>query len=163
MEDESGEDFEEIFDGEKLSPALKRELDELKDFQKQQQEYQYNQQLEKETQVELTRLEADMTKLKGQYALTEGHEVAIYDIMNAALNAGREVTLEDAAKQLASMIPGGFQALAGSSTSEPAPTIIGSAGGAGIQAQNLDVPKGDLQKKEMLEKMFEQYKKSGQI
>jgi|TARA_R110000803_G_scaffold7394_3_gene23830 hypothetical protein len=163
MEDESGEDFDEIFDGEKLSPALKRELDELKNFQKQQQEYQYNQQLEKETQTELTRLEADMTKLKGQYALTEGHEVAIYDIMNAALNAGREVTLEDAAKQLASMIPGGFQALAGNSTSEPAPTIIGSAGGAGIQAQNLDVPKGDLQKKEMLEKMFEQYKKSGQI
>lgn len=162
MEEESGEDFEDIFDGEKLSPALKKEIDELKNFQKEQQEYMYQQQLEKETQTELQRLESDMTKLKSQYALTEAHEVAIYDIMNAALNAGREVTLEDAAKQLASMIPGGFSALAPSSASEPAPTIVGSAGGAGIQAQNLEVPKDDMQKKEMLAKMFEQYKRSSQ-
>jgi len=162
MEDESGEDFEDIFDGEKLSPALKKEIDELKNFQKQQEEFMYNQQLEKETQTELARLESDMAKLKGQYALTEAHEVAIYDIMNAAINAGREVSLEDAAKQLASMIPGGFSAVTPSSSSEPAPTIIGSAGGAGIQAQDLNVPKDDREKKEMLARMFEQYKKSSQ-
>lgn len=162
MEEESGEDFEDIFDGERLSPALKKEIDELKNFQKQQQDYMYQQQLEKETQSELAKLETDMGNLKSKYALTEAHEVAIYDIMNAAINAGREISVEDAAKQLAAMIPGGFQALAGQSNSEPAPTIIGSAGGAGIQAQNLNVPKDDNSKKDMLARMFEQYKKASQ-
>ena len=162
MENESGEDFEDIFDGEKVPAALQKELDELKSFQKEQQEFMYNQQLEKETQAELVKLEEGMGQLKSKYALTEAHEVAIYDIMNSALNAGREISLDDAAKQLAAMIPGGFQALTASSASEPAPTIVGSAGGAGIQAQNLEVPKDDLQKKEMLARMFEQYKKSAQ-
>ena len=103
-----------------------------------------------------------MTKLKSQYQISEAHEIAIYDIMNAAINAGREISLEDAAKQLASMIPGGLQAASGKAAAEPAPTVIGSAGGAGIQAQNLEVPKDDDAKRDMLAKMFEQYKKASQ-
>ncbi len=162
MEEESGEDFEDIFEGEQIPAALKKELEELKQMTKQQQEYLYNQQLEAETQKELKALEEGMSKLRSQYQISEAHEVAIYDIMNAAINAGRDITLDEAAKQLAAMIPGGFQSATQRAAAEPAPTVIGSAGGAGIQAQNLEVPRDDDAKRAMLEKMFEQYKKAGQ-
>ena len=162
MEEESGEDFEEMFDGERIPAALKRELDELKQMTQNQQEYLYQQQLERETQTELEKLEQSMNSLRSKYSISEAHEVAIYDIMNAAINAGRDISLDEAAKQLAAMIPGGFQPIAGRSASEPAPTVIGSAGGAGIQAQNLEIPKDDDAKKEMLAKMFQQYKNASQ-
>ena len=162
MEDESGEDFEDLMDGEEIPAALKREIDELKKMTQEQQQYLYNQQLEAETQKELKALEEGMNKLRSQYQISESHEIAIYDMMNAAINAGRDITLDEAAKQLAAMIPGGFQTTAGKAVSEPAPTVIGSAGGAGIQAQNLEVPKDDDAKREMLAKMFEQYKKAAQ-
>jgi hypothetical protein len=162
MEDESGEDFEDIFDGEKIPASLRKELQELKDMSQQQQEYLYNQQLEVETERELASLERGIENLRSKYVISEAHEIAIYDIMNAAINAGRDISLDQAAQQLAQMIPGGFQAVGGSRTSEPAPTVIGSAGGAGIQAQNLQVPKDDQAKRDMLAQMFEQYKKSNQ-
>lgn len=162
MEEESGEDFEDIFDGEKIPASLQRELDELKQMTKQQQEYFQNQQLEAATQREMQALEQGMTKLRSEYQISEAHEIAIYDIMNAAINAGRDISLEDAAKQLAAMIPGGFQAASTKAAAEPAPTVIGSAGGAGIQAQNLSVPKDDDAKRAMLANMFEQYKKAAQ-
>jgi hypothetical protein len=162
MEEESGEDFEDMFDGERIPAALQREIEELKNFQAQQQDYIYNQELERETQNELQKLEQGMDNLRSKYSITEAHEVAIYDIMNAALNAGREVSLEEAAQQLASMLPGGFQSVNAVSQGEPAPVVIGSAGGAGIQAQNLQVPKDDDAKRDMLARMFEQYKKSAQ-
>lgn len=162
MEQESGEDFEDIFEGEQIPAALKRELEELKEMTKQQQEYLYNQQLEAETEKELRVLEEGMAKLRSQYQISEAHEIAIYDVMNAAINAGRDITLEDAAKQLAAMIPGGFQSATQRAAAEPAPTVIGSAGGAGIQAQNLEVPKDDEAKRVMLAKMFDEYKKAAQ-
>ncbi len=162
MEDESGEDFEDLFEDSEIPAALRKELQELKDLTYQQQEYLYNQQLEAETDRELANLERGIENLRSKYAISEAHEIAIYDIMNVAINAGRDITLEEAAQQLASMIPGGFQPVGGSRTSEPAPTVIGSAGGAGIQAQNLQVPKDDQAKREMLAQMFEQYKKASQ-
>jgi hypothetical protein len=163
MEEESGEDFEEIFEDEDGIPAsLKRELAELRNMTQQQQQMFYDQQLEAETQKELQALETGMNELKGKYQISEAHEVAIYDIMNAAINAGRDISLDEAARQLAAMIPGGFQAVNAARQSEPAPTVIGSAGGAGIQAQTLEVPRDDDAKKEMLAKMFENYKKASQ-
>lgn len=163
MEEESGEDFEEIFEDEDGIPAsLKRELAELRNMTQQQQEMFYNQQLEAETQKELQALETGMNELKGKYQLSEAHEVAIYDIMNAAINAGRDISLDEAARQLSAMIPGGFQGVTATKQAEPAPMVIGSAGGAGIQAQNLEVPKDDDAKRAMLAQMFENYKKSGQ-
>lgn len=163
MEEESGEDFEEIFEDEDGIPAsLKRELAELRNMTQQQQQMFYDQQLETETQKELQALETGMNDLKGKYQISEAHEVAIYDIMNAAINAGRDISLDEAARQLAAMIPGGFQAVNASKQAEPAPMVIGSAGGAGIQAQNLEVPRDDDAKKDMLARMFENYKKASQ-
>jgi len=49
------------------------------------------------------------------------------------------------------MIPGGF---APASAAEPAPTIVGSAGGAGVPAPDLSIPKDDKGKREMLQRMF---------
>lgn len=161
MEEESGEDFDDIFNDENIPASLKKEIEELKNFQAQQQDYIYQQELERETQNELQKLEQGITDLRSKYEISEAHEIAIYDIMNAAINAGRDISLEQAAQQLAAMIPGGFQPAGGRASSEPAPVVIGSAGGAGIQAQNLQVPKDDDAKRDMLAKMFEQYKKSG--
>jgi hypothetical protein len=151
MEEESGEDFDDIFDEDNIPASLKREIEELKN-------YQYQQQLESETQKELVKLETDVNNLKSKYAITEAHEVAIYDLMNAAINAGREISVDEAARQLSAMLPGGLPSNTPRLNAEPAPTIIGSAGGAGIQAQNLQVPKNDQDKREMLAQMFEQYK-----
>lgn len=162
MEEESGEEFDELFDEGNIPASLKREIEELKNFQAQQQEYLYQQELERETQNELQRLEQGITDLRSKYEISEAHEIAIYDIMNAAINAGRDITLEQAAQQLAAMIPGGFQPAGGRGSAEPAPVVIGSAGGAGVQAQNLQVPKDDDAKRAMLAQMFEQYKKAGQ-
>ncbi len=161
MEEESGEEFDDLFDNENIPASLKKEIEELKNFQAQQQDYIYQQELERETQNELQKLEQGITDLRSKYEISEAHEIAIYDIMNAAINAGRDISLEQAAQQLAAMIPGGFQPAGGRASSEPAPVVIGSAGGAGIQAQNLQVPKDDDAKRDMLAKMFEQYKKSG--
>ena len=162
MEEESGEEFDDLFDEGNIPASLKREIEELKNFQAQQQEYLYQQELERETQNELQRLEQGISDLRSKYEISEAHEIAIYDIMNAAINAGRDISLEQAAQQLAAMIPGGFQPAGGRSSAEPAPVVIGSAGGAGVQAQNLQVPKDDDAKRAMLAQMFEQYKKAGQ-
>lgn len=162
MEEESGEEFDDLFDEGNIPASLKREIEELKNFQAQQQEYLYQQELERETQSELQRLEQGINDLRSKYEISEAHEIAIYDIMNAAINAGRDISLEQAAQQLAAMIPGGFQPAGGRSAAEPAPVVIGSAGGAGVQAQNLQVPRDDDAKRAMLAQMFEQYKKAGQ-
>lgn len=159
MEEESGEDFEEIFDDEEIPSALRREIEELKQFRNQQEDYVRDQMLEKETQKHLEILETDMEQIKQKYSISEAHEIAIYDLMNAAINAGRDISVEQAAQQLGQMIGGFTNAASGS---EPAPTVIGSAGGAGVQAQNLEIPKDDAAKKRMLENMFAEYKKASQ-
>jgi hypothetical protein len=101
-----------------------------------------------------------MGTLRSQYNITEAHEMAIYDLMNAALNAGREISVADAAKQLQGMV-GTFQR-AGAVPAEDAPMVIGSAGGAGVQAQNLEVPKDDKGKRAMMEQLFKDYQKANQ-
>ncbi len=157
MEEQSGDEVEDIFDT--VPAELKKEIDDLKQFKSKQEELQYQQELEKETERYTQELEQEMAGLKGKYSISEAHEIAMYDLMNAALGAGREITLAEAAQQLQAMVgpfPGAGQAF------EPAPTIVGSAGGAGVVAPNLQVPKDDKGKKEMLAKMFEEYSKANQ-
>jgi len=157
MENESGDDVENIFDT--VPAELKREIEDLKQFKNQQEEFQYKQELEKETERYTQELETEMAGLKSRFSISEAHEIAMYDLMNAALSAGREITLADAAQQLQAMVgPFGGAGQGG----EPAPTIVGSAGGAGVVAPNLQVPKDDKGKKEMLAQMFEEYRKANQ-
>jgi hypothetical protein len=157
MEEESGEDFEDMFDGEKIPKALQKEIDALKAQQAESQDYIYQQELAKETDRYTVELESEMAQLKATHSINEAHEVAIYDIMNSALNAGREITVAEAARQLSQMIPGGF---APAGQAEAAPTIVGNAGGAGVVAPDLSVPKDDKGKRAMLAQMFDQYNKS---
>jgi hypothetical protein len=157
MEEESGEDFEDMFEGEKIPKALQKEIDALKAKQSEADDYIYQQELAKETDRYTVELESEMSQLKSQHNITEAHEVAIYDLMNAALNAGREISVADAARQLSQMIPGGF---APAGQAEAAPTIVGNAGGAGVVAPDLSIPKDDKGKREMLAQMFDQYNKS---
>jgi hypothetical protein len=158
MENEAGDDAEDIFDN--VPAALKKEIEELKEFRNQQEEFQYQQELEKETERYTQELETEMADLKSRFNISEAHEIAMYDLMNAALNAGRELSLAEAAQQLQAMV-GPFAATNGQ-VFEPAPTVIGSAGGAGVVAPNLQIPKDDKGKKEMLTQMFEEYRKANQ-
>jgi hypothetical protein len=153
MEEESGEDFEDMFDGEKIPKALQKEIDALKAQQAESQDYIYQQELSKETDRYALELESEMSQLKAQHSINEAHEIAIYDIMNSALNAGREISVAEAARQLSQMIPGGF---APAGQSEAAPTIVGNAGGSGVVAPDLSIPKDDKGKREMLRQMFAQ-------
>jgi hypothetical protein len=158
MENESGDDVEDIFDN--VPAELKKEIEDLKQFKTKQEEFQYQQELEKETERYTVELETEMADLKGRFNISEAHEIAMYDLMNAALNAGRELSLAEAAQQLQAMV-GPFAATNGQ-VFEPAPTVIGSAGGAGVVAPNLQIPKDDKGKKEMLAQMFEEYRKANQ-
>lgn len=157
MEDESGEDFEDMFDGEKIPKALQKEIDALKAKQSEADDYIYQQELAKETEKYTVELESEMAKLKSTHTINEAHEVAIYDLMNSALNAGREITVAEAARQLSQMIPGGF---APAGQSAEAPMVVGNAGGSGVVAPDLSIPKDDKGKREMLAQMFDQYSKS---
>ena len=152
MEDESGEDFGDLFDGERVPAALQKKLDELEARQADADDYMYQQELSKATEYYANELENEMSQLRSAYNLHDAHERQIYNIMNIALDAGREITIADAARELQSMI-GSF---APAGTYEEAPTIMGSAGGAGVPAQYLTVPKDDKGKKEMLQRMFEE-------
>jgi hypothetical protein len=154
MEQQSGEDFEDMFDGEQVPAALKKELEALRAQTEETKSYIENQRLQEETKRAESELEADMTALKSQHNITEAHEIAIYNLMNAALNAGREITVAEAAQQLQQMIPGGF---APTNSGEPAPVVVGSAGGAGVPSINTSIPKDDKGKRAMLAQMFNEY------
>ena len=158
MENESGEDFEDLFGNNDVSPALQAEIDALKQRQAEADDYIYYQELEKATAVEIESLEREMSALRQAHNITEAHESAIYDLMDVALNAGREITVAEAAQQLQAMV-GPF---AGAGVQQEAPMIVGSAGGAGVVAPNLGIPKDDKGKKEMLARMFDQYNKANQ-
>lgn len=155
METESGDDFESMFNGEKIPAALQKELDALKAKTEEVDSWKNEQELARDTEIELARLDSEMSELRSKHSISESHEVAIYDLLNAALNAGRPITLADAAKQLSDMI-GGFPS-AGQNAAEEAPTVMGSSGGAGVVAPSLSIPKDDKGKKEMLARMFDQY------
>ena len=160
MEEESGEDFDDMFEDSEIPSALKREIQELRALQEEQAGYIERQELDKATAEYTVELESEIATLRRDYSISEAHEAAIYDLMNVAINAGREISVADAARQLQAMV-GPFQK-AGATGAEQPPMIIGSAGGAGIQAQNLAVPKDDKGKKAMMQQIFEDYKKANQ-
>jgi hypothetical protein len=157
MESESGEDFEDIFDGEKVPAALQKELDALKAETEEVKNWKYEQELAKETEKYTVELESEMAELKKHHNINEAHEIAIYDLMNSALSAGREITVSEASRQLQQMI-GAFPPAG----QEAAPTIVGSSGGAGIPAPDRSVPKDDAGKKAMMAAMFEEWRKANQ-
>lgn len=152
MEEESGEDFEDLFDGEKVPAALQKEIDALKARQSEADDYIYQQELSKATDYFANELESEMSQLRDAFNITDAHERQIYNIMNVALDAGKELTVAEAARELQAMIGPFMQG----SAQEEAPTIMGSAGGAGVPAQHLTIPKDDKGKKEMLQRMFEE-------
>lgn len=155
MEQESGEDFEDMFDGEKVPAALQKEIDALKAKTEEVDNWKNQQELAKATAEAEAEFDRDLAELRSRHNITEAHEIAIFDLMNAALSAGRNITVTEAAQQLQSMI-GGF-APAGQ---EEAPVVVGSAGGAGVPSINVSIPKDDKGKKQMMAQMFEEYQRN---
>lgn len=141
--------------------SVKREIEALRQQQEQLAEYANNQIFQQETEFYTQQIESEMGALREKYQISDAHETAIYDLMNAAIDAGRDITVFDAAKQLAQMV-GGFKPVGVPDLGAPAPTIVGSAGGAGVEVQGFQIPKDDRGKREMLAKMFEEYKKANQ-
>ena len=162
MEGESGDDFENLFDEDEIPASLKKELESLREQQNKFQEYTEKQILERETEKELQALEAGMSDLRSKYQISEAHEVAIYNLMNSALASGMELSIEEAAGQLSQMIGGFTPVGAAPATAAPAPTVISSAGGAGVQATSLELPKSDKERRAMLGQLFEEYRKANQ-
>jgi hypothetical protein len=156
MEQESGSDFEDMFNGEKIPAALQKEIDALKAKTEEVDSWKNEQEFAKAQAEAEQELETDMAALKQAHSITEAHEIAIYDLMNAALSAGREITVAQAAQQLQQMV-GAFPA---PQSGEPAPTIVGSAGGAGVPSINMTIPKDDKGKKEMMTQLFEEYQRN---
>lgn len=157
----AAEAIDEDYDDDEIPAALKREIDALREQQEQLSEFANNQILERETESNLKEIQGEMNSLREKYQITDAHEIAIYDLMNAALDAGRDLSIFDAAKQLAQMV-GGFRPLEAPDLSQGAPMVVGSAGGAGVPAQTVSVPKDDRGKREMLAQMFEEYRKANQ-
>ena len=160
-EQAAAEAVDEEYGDDEIPDALKREIEALRYQQEQFSEYANNQILEQETNYALNEIQGEMDSLRAKYEINDAHETAIYDLMNAALDAGRDMSVFDAAKQLAQMV-GGFRPLEAPDLSQGAPTVVGSAGGAGVPAQNISVPKDDRGKREMLAQMFEEYRKANQ-
>lgn len=160
-EQAAAEAVDEEYSDDEIPAALKKEIDSLRQQQEQLSEFANNQILERETDAALSQIQGEMDSLRGKYQISDAHETAIYDLMNAALDAGRDISVFDAAKQLAQMV-GGFRPLEAPDLSQGAPTVVGSAGGAGVPAQNISVPKDDRGKREMLAQMFEEYRKANQ-
>jgi hypothetical protein len=156
MEEQSGEDFEDLFEGEKIPAALQKEIDALRAQTEEVAGWKNEQEFAKLQAEAESELEADMAALKQVHNISEAHEIAIWDLMNVALSAGREITVADAAQQLQQMV-GAFPA---GSTSEPAPMVVGSAGGAGVPSINTSIPKDMKGKKEMMTQLFEEYQRN---
>lgn len=154
MENESGDDIDEIFDGERVPKALQKEIDALRAKTEEIASYKEEQELAKATAEATATLEADMAALRSKHSITEAHETAIYDLMSAAIAAGRDMSVAEAAQQLSAMI-GGFAPIA----REEAPVVIGSSGGAGVPAPDLSIPKDSEGKRAMLQQMFADYQK----
>lgn len=155
MEQESGEDFGDIFDGEKVPAALQREIDALKAKTEEVDNWKNQQELARATADIEAEMDQEMAALKQAHNITEAHEIAIFDLMNAAISAGRTISVSEAAQQLQAMI-GGFSPV----SQEEAPVIVGSAGGAGVPSINVSVPKDFKGKKEMMAQMFEEYQRN---
>ena len=156
MEEQSGEGIEDLFGEQKIPAALQKEIDALRAKTEEVDSWKNEQEFAKAQAEAEQELETDMAALKQSHNITEAHEIAIYDLMNAALSAGREITVAQAAQQLQQMV-GAFPA---PQSGEPAPTIVGSAGGAGVPSINMAIPKDDKGKKEMMTQLFEEYQRN---
>lgn len=159
MEDASGEDFEDLFEGEEIPAALKKELEALRAKTEEVENWKTQQELAKDTEAYTQQLDEEMGKLREVHSISIAHEKAIYNLMDAALAAGREMSVAQAARELSEMI-GGFPSA--SAAGEPAPMVIGSAGGAGVIAPDLSIPKDSQGKKDMFVKMMQDYQRSNQ-
>lgn len=148
------------FDDSEIPSALKKEMESLRAQTEELSNFQNQQILEAETAKELASIESEMATLKGKYSLTDAHEQAIYNLMMASENSGRSLSVSDAAQQLSQMI-GGFNPVgAPAVASAPAPTVVSSAGGAGVPTPQMNIPTSDKGKREMLAQLFADYQKA---
>ncbi len=158
--EQAAADFvDEEYEDDEIPAALRKEMEALRAQTEELSNFQNQQILEAETSRELESITSEMEDLKGKYNISDAHEQTIYNLMMAAENAGRSISVTDAAQQLAQMV-GGFQPVGAQATQAAAPTVISSVGGAGIPTQQASLPKDDKGKREMLAQLFAEYQKA---
>lgn len=149
---------EGFFDDEEDLPAgVKQQLDAQNQQLSEMQQYLYDQQLERETQAEYSRIENEFAGLRDVYQVTPQQERAIIELMEAGLNRGEDLSVIDAAKKLVSITGVGFQRVGGAAQASNAPVVLGAGGG--VPFEGVQIPKDEKGKREMLAQLFAQNQK----
>lgn len=154
LADEAADEAELELDDYEIDPAIKKEFDRRDQLLQQQQEYlesiEYEKQVEQETRI----LETQIQEITSKYDIPDQTMDRILRLMEVQLERGEDADLYSAARELAE-ITGIKYTRRGDLPAAEAPTIVGSAGGAGIPTEALSIPKDQKGKKQMLEQMFQ--------
>lgn len=132
----------------KQMEAQKAELDAIKGQMSEQE-------LARQTEVELTAINSEFDDLKSKYEVNPAQEQAIIELMEAGIARGEMMNVYQAAKKLVEITGTGFKKAGQADLSQPdAPTVVGSSGGNGVPFDGVEVPKDEKGKRQMLADMF---------
>jgi hypothetical protein len=148
--EETGEMFEDADLPDNIKRELSRrdaELDSIK-------EQLSAQDFEKATEVELQAIQNEFSQLEDSYQVSPQQERAILELMDSAVARGEDLTVFQAAKKLVEITGVGFKKKGAPDLSVGAPTVIGGSGGNSVPFEDVNIPKDDKAKREMLAQMF---------
>lgn len=148
--DETGEMFEDAELPDNIRKELSRRDAEL-DYIKEQLSAQ---DFEKATEVELQAIQNEFHQLEDSYQVSPQQERAILELMDSAVARGEDLTVFQAAKKLVEITGVGFKKKGAPDLSVGAPTVIGGSGGNSVPFEDVNIPKDDKAKREMLAQMF---------
>lgn len=148
-EESSGLYEEDVPDSiKKQMEAQKAELDAIKGQMSEQE-------LARQTDVELKAINSEFEDLKSKYEVNPAQEQAIIELMEAGIARGEMMNVYQAAKKLVEITGSGFKKAGQADLSQPdAPTVVGSSGGNGVPSEQMEVPKDEKGKRQMLADMF---------
>ena len=137
-----------------IDPAIAKQFEKQNELIKQQQEYLEKIEYQKEVEAESKQLEADISEMTSKYDISDQTMDRILKLMEVQLDRGEDATIYTAARELAE-ITGVKYKTRGDLPRADAPTVVGSAGGAGMPTEAVKVPSDPKEKKAMLAQMFE--------
>ncbi len=155
--DRAADDAEEgdvDLDDYEIDPAIKKEFERRDALLQQQQEMLESIEYQKQVEYETQALESQIQEMTAKYDIPDQTMDSILRLMEVQLERGEDATVYTAARELAEITGLKFK-LRTDLPREEAPIVAGSAGGAGVPAERLTVPKDDKGKRAMLEQMFQ--------
>ena len=144
----------ELPDDYELDPAIRKEFErrdaQLEETRNALEEIEYQKQVEEESRI----LESQIEEMTAKYDIPDQTLDRILKLMEVQMERGEDATVYTAARELAE-ITGIKYSLKTDLPKADAPTVVGSAGGAGMPSEQLSIPKDEKGKKQMLAQMFE--------